>query len=52
MNRPSWALMEEVFPEVEVADDLSEFGTLLSINKARQLLGYKPAHSWRDEVDV
>lgn len=47
MNRPSRQLMEEVFPNVPVAEDLPEFGTLLSIEKARRLLGYEPAHSWR-----
>jgi nucleoside-diphosphate-sugar epimerase len=24
--------------------------TLLSIEKARRVLGYQPQHSWRDEV--
>jgi nucleoside-diphosphate-sugar epimerase len=47
MNRPSRDLMAEVFPTVPVAADLPEFGTLLSIEKARRLLGYEPAHSWR-----
>ena len=26
--------------------------TLLSIDKARRLLGYEPAHSWRTEVQA
>lgn len=47
MNRPSRDLMHEVFPGVPVADDLPEYGTLLSIEKARRLLGYEPEHSWR-----
>ena len=45
MNRPSRELMNEVFPGVTVTDDLVEFGTLLSVDKARRLLGYEPAHS-------
>lgn len=49
MNRPSKELMREVFPKVPVRD-VSEFGTLLSIEKARRLLGYEPAHSWRQYV--
>ena len=27
-----------------------EYESLLSIDKARSLLGYEPAHSWRDYV--
>jgi nucleoside-diphosphate-sugar epimerase len=47
MNRPSAELMAEVYPGVELRD-VSELGTLLSIEKARRLLGYEPAFSWRD----
>lgn len=50
MNRPSRDLMAEVFPGVKVADELSEFGTLLAIDKARAMLGYHPKHSWRDTL--
>jgi hypothetical protein len=32
---------------VPVRDGIGEFETLLSITKARDLLGYMPAHSWR-----
>lgn len=49
MNRPSRDLMREVFPKVPVRD-VSEFGTLLSIEKARRVLGYSPEHSWRQYV--
>lgn len=48
MDRPSRDLMAEVFPNVPVADGLGKFETLLSIDKARRLLGYEPRHSWRD----
>jgi len=48
MNRPSRELMAEIFPGVPVAEGLPEYGTLLSINKARRLLGYEPEHSWRE----
>jgi nucleoside-diphosphate-sugar epimerase len=47
MNRPSAELMAEVYPDVELRA-VGEFGTLLSIDKARRVLGYDPAHSWRD----
>jgi nucleoside-diphosphate-sugar epimerase len=50
MNRPSAELMAEVYPDVELRDGVGEFGTLLSIEKARRLLGYEPAFSWRDAI--
>ena len=48
MQRPSRELMEEVFPGVPVADDLSGHATLLGIDKARRVLGYDPQWSWRE----
>jgi nucleoside-diphosphate-sugar epimerase len=50
MNRPSVDLMREVYPEVELRGALPEFGTLLSIEKARRMLGYEPAFSWRGAI--
>ena len=50
MSRPNAELVAEVFPGVEVRGDLGVNDTMLSIDKARRLLGYEPRHSWRDEV--
>jgi nucleoside-diphosphate-sugar epimerase len=50
MNRPSADLMAEVYPDVELRAGVGEFETLLSIEKARRLLGYEPAFSWRDAL--
>ncbi|MEO6791687.1 MAG: NAD(P)-dependent oxidoreductase [Ornithinibacter sp.] len=50
MSRSSADLAAEVFPDVEVRRELGEHETLLSIDKARRLLGYDPRHSWRDLV--
>jgi nucleoside-diphosphate-sugar epimerase len=50
MNRPSRALMDDVFPGVPIREPLGEFESLLSIAKARRLLGYEPRFSWRDHV--
>jgi len=50
MNRPSKELMAEVYPSVPYRETDGEFDTLLSIDKARTLLGYEPQHSWRDAV--
>jgi nucleoside-diphosphate-sugar epimerase len=50
MSRSSASLAAEVFPGVEVRKALAEHETMLSIDKARRLLGYEPEHSWRDHV--
>jgi len=48
MRRPSTELAAEVFPRVELTHEVSGTDTLLSIDKARRLLGFAPEHSWRD----
>jgi nucleoside-diphosphate-sugar epimerase len=48
MSRSSASLAAEVFPGVPITKELGEHETLLSIDKARRLLGYEPVHSWRD----
>ncbi len=47
MREPSRALMARAFPAVSVRADLGEFETLLSIDKASRVLGYRPQHTWR-----
>ena len=49
MSTPTSQLAAQVFGQVEVRRELSEHETLLSIDKARRMLGYEPQHSWRDE---
>jgi nucleoside-diphosphate-sugar epimerase len=51
MSRPSAELVAEVFPAVEVVKEIVGRETLLSIDKARRMLGYEPEHSWRDHVE-
>jgi UDP-glucose 4-epimerase len=48
MSRPNDELVGEVFPGVPIARDLGDHDTLLSIDKARRILGYDPQHTWRD----
>lgn len=48
MERTNASLVEEVFPGVEVRGDLGEHDSMLSIAKARRVLGYEPQYSWRD----
>jgi nucleoside-diphosphate-sugar epimerase len=50
MNRPSGELMAEVYPSVPYRPTAGDFDTLLSIEKARRLLGYQPQWSWRDHI--
>ncbi len=50
MSRPSAELAADVFPEVPMRREVSGTETLLSIDKARRLLGYEPRHSWRDAL--
>ena len=46
-SRPNRELIAEYYPGVEVRGDVGEHDTLLSIDKARRLLGFAPAFSWR-----
>jgi len=48
MKTPSRELMASAFPGVPVDARLGRFDTLLSIEKARRVLGYVPQHSWRN----
>jgi nucleoside-diphosphate-sugar epimerase len=50
MDRPSADLLAEVFPGVELTRDVGKFGTLLAIDRAREVLGFEPCHSWRDQI--
>ena len=48
MTTPSAELAAAVFPDVPLARPVTGTETLLSIDKARRVLGYEPQHSWRD----
>jgi UDP-glucose 4-epimerase len=50
MSRSSASLAAAVYPGVPVTRELGEHETLLSIDKARRLLGYEPRHSWRQNL--
>jgi nucleoside-diphosphate-sugar epimerase len=50
MSRDNESLLAEVFPDVPQRRPVGPHETLLSIDKARRILGYAPAHSWRDEL--
>jgi nucleoside-diphosphate-sugar epimerase len=48
MRRDSAELMAEVYPSVDLRRELVGRETLLSIERARETLGYAPEHSWID----
>jgi hypothetical protein len=48
MSRPNEELVRATFPNVPIRRPLGEHDTLLSIEKAQRMLGYAPAHSWRN----
>jgi nucleoside-diphosphate-sugar epimerase len=47
---PTQELLRRFYPKVPVKGTLSEFETLLSNRKARDMLGFRPEHSWRKYV--
>jgi nucleoside-diphosphate-sugar epimerase len=51
MSRPNDELLAEVFPGVRVTRPVGSNETLLSIEKARRVLGYEPQFSWRTSRD-
>jgi nucleoside-diphosphate-sugar epimerase len=48
MRRSSMELLAEVYPDVPLRRDIAGRQTLLAIDHARELFGYRPAHSWLD----
>lgn len=50
MSRSNMSLLAEVFPDVPIKGNLTANGTLLSIEKAKRMLGYSPQYSWRNEL--
>jgi nucleoside-diphosphate-sugar epimerase len=48
MSRPNPELMAETYPGVPLEPGHDQNETLLSIAKARRVLGYEPQHSWRN----
>lgn len=47
----SQELIDTFYEGVEVRREMGEHETFYSIDKARELLGYSPQHSWRDVLE-
>ena len=52
MTRPSAELIHEVFPGVPLTKEVQGTGTLLSIERACEALGFAPQHSWRHHLSA
>lgn len=50
MSKSNKELMAETFPGVEFKHEVGPNDTLLSIDKAKKMLGFQPEYSWRNEV--
>jgi len=50
MSRSNMSLLAQVFPGVSSKGNMGTNTTLLSIDKAKRMLGYSPQFSWRNEV--
>jgi nucleoside-diphosphate-sugar epimerase len=50
MSRPNDELIAATFPDVKLKRPVGPHETLVSIDKARRVMGYEPRHSWRDEI--
>jgi len=50
MPIPTEQLISQRYPGIERREPVGEFGSLLSNTRAREELGFRPRHSWRDHV--
>ena len=48
MSATNSELLADQFPDLDLTRPVSDHETLLSIDKARAMLGYAPRYSWRD----
>ncbi|PCN48753.1 UDP-glucose 4-epimerase [Curtobacterium sp. 'Ferrero'] len=48
MDTPTIELVERYVPDIERRSEIDGVSSLLSSEKARELLGFVPEHSWRD----
>ncbi len=50
MDRPTEELLKEFFPNVPIKRAISKYETLISIEKAKRMLGFEPQYTWRTMV--
>lgn len=52
MTTPNAELLADQFPGVPLTREVGPHETLLSIDKARRVLGFEPQHSWRQPLEA
>ena len=52
MNIPNAQLVEKVFPGTEIKPGTGEFESLISIQKAKDVLGFTPQYTWRNVLNM
>jgi nucleoside-diphosphate-sugar epimerase len=52
MSRPNGALLDEVYPHAKRRRPVEDHESLISIEKARRVLGYEPRYSWRQHASA
>ena len=50
MDIKSLDLIKMIYPHIEIRGNVDDYQTLYSNEKAKRVLGWKPAHFWRDNV--
>ena len=48
-DAPTETLLGELAPEVDIRNPLAGCASVICIDRARELLGWEPQHSWREE---
>ncbi len=51
MSRSNDELLDEVFPGTKRKREITANESLISIDKAREVLGYEPKYPWREQVE-
>ena len=49
-DRNNKSLLEKVFPKINIKGDIGKNKTLLSNEKAKNILGFKPEYSWKNYI--
>ena len=52
MSKSNEAIVDEVYPGTERKRALADNESLISIERAQTVLGYKPKYAWRDQVEA
>jgi nucleoside-diphosphate-sugar epimerase len=52
MSRPNAELLDKVFPRTKRTRKIKDNESLISIEKARTMLGYRPRYSWRKQIET